>query len=45
MRVLREFVAAAEKSPFTLSTKMIPLQQIESVWREPNNRERFVFQP
>ena len=45
MRVLGEFVAAAVKSPFTLSTKMIPLQQIETVWREPNNRERFVFQP
>jgi NADPH:quinone reductase-like Zn-dependent oxidoreductase len=45
LQAVRNFLAEAEKSPFTISTKVVPLREIETAWNEPERGSRLVFQP
>ncbi|HTY85034.1 MAG TPA: zinc-binding alcohol dehydrogenase family protein [Silvibacterium sp.] len=45
LQAVRAFLAAAEKSPFTISTKVVPLREVEAAWSKPERGSRLVFQP
>jgi NADPH:quinone reductase-like Zn-dependent oxidoreductase len=45
MNALGEFLAAASKSPFSISTQIVPLREVESAWTAPDKGARLVFKP
>jgi hypothetical protein len=40
-----EFFAAAADRPFGAKIRAVPLRDVESLWNEPNEGTRLVFQP
>jgi NADPH:quinone reductase-like Zn-dependent oxidoreductase len=45
MQALREFIAAASESPFSIRTQTVPLSDVESAWSAKEKGPRLVFQP
>ena len=45
MKAVGEFLAAAAKSPFTISTRTVPLRDVESSWAISDKGPRLVFLP
>jgi hypothetical protein len=40
-----EFFAAAADRPFDAKIRAVPLRDVESLWNEPGEGTRLVFQP
>jgi hypothetical protein len=42
---IREFFAVAAKQPFNVKLRTVPLRDVETLWNEPSEGARLVFQP
>jgi NADPH:quinone reductase-like Zn-dependent oxidoreductase len=45
MKAVGEFIQAAAKAPFLISTKTAPLRDVEKLWNSEDKTTRLVFQP